>query len=118
MLKTGDGWRIGWDAQADLFKGLVGTDDWALELTEAEMQDFCRLAGQLTETMCQMQGELMPEEKIACNMESDLVWLEAEGYPDAYDLHLIVLTGRRGEGHWAAPSIPHLMHAIQTLKVF
>jgi hypothetical protein len=118
MLKTGEGWRVGWNADADVFKGLVGTDDWALELTEAEMQDFCRLAGQLAETMSRMQRELMQEEKIACELESQLVWLEADGYADAHTLHLMLLTGRRGEGYWTAAAVPALLQAIQTLNVF
>jgi hypothetical protein len=118
MLKTGEGWRVGWNADADVFKGLVGTDDWALELTEAEMRDFCRLAGQLAETMLQMQRELMQEEKIACELETELVWLEADGYPEAYTLHLMVLTGRRGEGYWTATAVLSLLQAIQTFEVF
>ena len=43
VLKSGKGWRIGWNPTAIEFKGLVGTDNWAIELTEAELNDFCRL---------------------------------------------------------------------------
>jgi len=118
IIKSGPGWRVGWDSSADEFKGLVGTDDWALELTEAEMNDFCRLLNQLVETIAQISSELMEEETIACELESDLLWLEVKGYPDAYNLHLILHTGRRGEGHWSASTVPELIQAIQLLKVF
>ena len=118
LLKTGAGWRIGWDPNAAEFKGLVGGDDWALELSEAELSDFCRLLGQLAETMDQMTGELMDEERISCELESSLLWIEAEGYPQDYGLRLILNTGRRGEVSWTASAVPGLIQAAQMLKVF
>jgi hypothetical protein len=118
FLKSGSGWRIGYDPEAVEFKGLVGTDDWALELTEAELDDFCRLLGQLVDTMKHMATELMDEEAIACEVESDRLRLEAEGYPQAYTLHLIVLNGRRAEGRWFAQVVNDLFQATCSLKVF
>ncbi len=118
LLKSGFGWRIGWNPGALEFPGLVGTDDWSLELTAAELADFCRLVQQLAETMNQMRQELMDEEAIACEVESDLMWLEAEGFPQAYNLHLILQTGRRGEGYWQAEAVPALMQAARSLKTF
>ncbi len=118
IIKSGPGWRLGWDAAAAEFQGLVGADDWALELTAAELNDFCRLLTQLVATMAQMSHELMDEEKIACEAESDRLWLEAEGYPEAYGLSLMVLTGRRGEGHWDAAAVPALAQAARSLELF
>ena len=113
LIKSGSGWRIGWNPNATEFKGLVGGDDWAIELN-----DFCRLLGQLGESMSQLKSELMDEEKIACEVESNLLWMEVEGYPHAYNLHLILNTGRRGEGSWAASAVPGLVQAAQILKIF
>lgn len=118
LLKSGQGWRIGWDPDAIAFNGLVGADDWSLELTNAELDDFCRLVDQLAATMHQMREQLMAEEAIACEVESDRLWLEADGFPHAYSLHLIVLSGRRAEGHWAAAAVPSLIDATRSLKVF
>jgi hypothetical protein len=118
QLKSGVGWRLGWDGEADAFQGLVGGDEWAIELTGAELDDFCRLATQLAETMGQMSQELMEEERISCEAESELLWLEAEGYPHAYSLRFMVLTGRRGEGGWSEAEVPELIRATQSLKVF
>jgi len=39
VIKSGLGWRVGWNPNAVEFKGLVGGDDWAIELTEAELID-------------------------------------------------------------------------------
>jgi Domain of unknown function (DUF1818) len=117
LLKSGAGWRLGWDADAPEFKGLIGGDEWSIELTVAELQDFLRLSEQLSRTMQQMANELMDEETIACEAESDLIWLEVEGYPHTYSLRLILLSGRRGEGFWSAAALRELMQALQTLQV-
>lgn len=118
LVKSGPGWRIGWNPEAPEYKGLVGSDAWAIELTEAEFNDFCRLLGQLLETMNQMASELMDGEKIACEAESDLLWMEVEGYPDTYSLRFILNTGRRCEGNWSETVVPDLVQAAQMLKVF
>lgn len=118
LVKSGPGWRIGWNPNTEEFKGLVGGEDWAIELIEAELNDFCRLLGHLADTMSQMTAELMDEEKIACEAESDLIWMQVEGYPNAYSLHLILNTGRRAEGCWPAAAVPGLVQAAQVLKVF
>lgn len=118
LLKNGSGWRLGWNPNATDYRGLVGGNDWAIELTEAELDDFCRLLSQLAETMNQMASELMDEEKIACEAESDLLWMEVEGYPSSYTLRFILNTGRRYEGSWVAQAVPGLVQAAQSLKVF
>jgi Domain of unknown function (DUF1818) len=118
LIKSGSGWRIGWKPDAPEFKGLLGTDDWAIELTEAELSDFCRLLIQLADTMKQLATELMDEERIACEAESDLLWMEVEGYPHAYNLRFILNTGRCAEGQWNASAVPGLLQATGILKVF
>lgn len=118
LIKSGAGWRIGWNPVASKYKGLVGTDEWAIELTEAELNDFCRLLTQLADTMKQLATELMDEEKIACEAESDLLWMEVEGYPHAYSLRLILNTERCAEGKWDTSAVSELLAASRTLKVF
>jgi hypothetical protein len=118
IIKSGCGWRIGWNPNADKYKGLVGSDLWAIELTEPEFNDFCRLLIQLVDTMTQMQAELMAEERIACEAESDLLWLEVEGYPHAYSLRLILNQGRCCEGNWAEGVAKELAQAVSMLKLF
>ncbi|MBD1906607.1 DUF1818 family protein [Funiculus sociatus GB2-A5] len=118
VVKSGLGWRIGWNPNTSEFKGLVGGEDWAIELTEAELTEFCRLLEQLAQSMAQSADELMDEEKISCEAESDLLWMEVEGYPHAYSLRFILNTGRRAEGNWSADAVPGLVQATQVLKVF
>lgn len=118
ILKTGRGWRLGWNPEASEFHGLVGGDTWAVELTQGEFDDFCRLLGQLAETMTQMAQELMDEEKIACEVESDWLWMQVEGYPHAYTVQFILNTGRRAEGSWSVDAVAELVQATKTLKIF
>jgi Domain of unknown function (DUF1818) len=114
-LKSGAGWRIGWNPESESFPGLIGTDDWAIELKPAELDDFCRLALQLAATMQTMQAELMDEEVITLEATSTALWLEVEGLPSAYELRLIVQTGRQAEGVWGTAAVPGFLAAIREL---
>jgi Domain of unknown function (DUF1818) len=117
VLKSGAGWRIGWNPGTE-YQGLVGSDNWAFELTAKELADFCRLLGQLVDNMRSIQSELMDEENIACEAESELVWMQVAGIPSKYSLRLILNTGRGCEGNWAAESVPDLVAAVDSLKFF
>ncbi len=118
FIKQGPGWRIGWNEESVIYKGLVGSDDWAIELTETEFRDFCRLVLQLGETMEQMQAELMDEETITCEVQSDLIWLEVVGFPSAYSLRLLVEQGRRCEGNWQESAVKAMTAAIPVFNGF
>lgn len=109
LLKSGKGWRIGWNPTAS---------EWAMELTEAELNDFCRLLGQLVQTMSQIAGELMDEERISCEAESEFLWMEVKGFPHSYELRLILNRGRRCEGYWSESAAGELAQATQILKIF
>ena len=50
--------------------------------------------------MEQIATELMDSERIAIAAESDLMWIEAEGFPDNYSLRLILHQERRCEVNW------------------
>jgi hypothetical protein len=116
-LRTGRGWRLGYRPQSP-YPAMVGGEDWALELTAEELADFCRLLNQLANAMAQMKLELMPEEKIACEADSNLLWLGVSGYPDRYDLRLILQTGRQAEGNWSAGTVEPLLAAARQIFPF
>ena len=118
MLKKGNGWRIGWNSDALVYKGLIGGQDWAFELTEAEMQDFLRLLLQIDQAIADIHEHLMDEETITCEVESELMWLGATGYPDNYSLRIILSQQRSCEGNWAENAISPLITASQSLHLF
>ncbi len=115
QLLSGEGWRIGFRSDAELYKGLVGADSWAIELTGDEFRDFCKLVSQLAETMQVMASELSDGEKICCTLETEEICLEVNGYPHAFNLHFQLLTGRRSEGLWDESAVPFLVAAIAHL---
>lgn len=112
QVRSGKGWRLGWHPHADQFKGLVAGDTWAIELTANEFKDFIRLAQQLSTTMTAMTEQLMDEEKLSCEQETETIWIEAEGFPRCYSLRFMLLTGRRGEGEWPNTVVPKLLEAL------
>ena len=111
-LKSGDGWRIGWNPTAEEFCGLVAGDLWSIELTAEEFADFCRVAQQLGKTMSAMAEQIMDEETLSCEQETEVIWLEAEGFPQKYSLRFILRAGRRGEGEWPASVVASLLAAL------
>jgi Domain of unknown function (DUF1818) len=117
VVRSGAGWRIGWHPAAPEFPALVGTDDWAIELTAAEWADFVRLTQQLAATMTAMQAELMDEESIALEAESAALWLAVTGFPSAYELRLILQSGRRAEAAWAVMAVPGLVAALSEFAI-
>ena len=117
VLKSGAGWRVGWNP-TNTHPGLVGSDDWAFELTAAEFADFDRLLKQLVDSMRSIQAELMDDENIACEAESNLIWMQVSGTANEYSLRLILNTGRGCEGNLAAEAVPHLISATNSLKFF
>jgi len=116
FIQEGPGWRLGWDPRRPIYPALLGGADWAMELTAEEFQDFRRLAEELVATLKAMADHLMAEEQLTCELESQQVWLEVEGYPHAYGLRFILQGGRRGEGGWPAPAANQVIAAISTLS--
>ena len=112
---SGPGWRLGYSSTALLYPALIGTDDWAIELSSAELADFYRLLYQLADNMQQMKSELMSEEKIDCEVETELLWMQVSGIPSSYSLRLLLHTGRKAEGNWSAAALPEMIAATKRI---
>jgi hypothetical protein len=115
LLKKGQGWRVGWNSEGKTYQGLIGSESWAIELTAKEFQEFYRLLRQLTDSIDLIATELMDEEKITIEAESDLMWLEVEGFFDCYSLRLILHQNRCCEGNWSVGIAPELVLAMQRI---
>jgi hypothetical protein len=118
ILKQGQGWRLGVNPDLSPYSCLVGGGDWAVELTQAEFEDFRRLIQELRQTIAAIAPELMAEERISCGVESERLWLEGEGYAQGYDLRLILHQGRRAEGQWPASVLPEFFVALDQITIF
>jgi hypothetical protein len=88
-----------------------------VELTQAEFDDFRRLTQELRQTVLAIAPELMAEERIGCELDSQTLWLEIEGYPQAYELRFILHQGRRAEGQWPASVLPEFFVALDQIHI-
>ena len=111
-IKSGSGWRLGWNSIAEEYCGLVAGERWAIELTATEFYDFCRCTRSLAKTMQSMASQLMDEETLVCEQETSTVWLEVDGFPTAFSLRFILLSGRKGEGEWPPIAASELISAL------
>jgi hypothetical protein len=118
VIKQGLQWRVGWKPEASTYPALLGGADWAIELTAPELQEFQNLLQHLIHSLEQIAPELMDEEKITCEAEGRLLWMEVQGYPHSFSLHFILNTGRRAEGSWPATVTPEVIQALNTLEGF
>jgi hypothetical protein len=131
-LLTGQGWRLGYalsfhaqQAPQDSFQnlgylGLVGGDNWALELSDLEFQEFCRLTLQLQSAMSSMVAELSDQESLSCKAQSDRLTIQVSGFPNAFNLYFCLtchLTGRKAEGSWTDEVVTELLQAIQEISL-
>jgi len=115
LLKKGQGWRIGWHPEAEKYQALIGNNAWAIELTAREFKELYRLLVQISETMEQIATELMDSERIAIAAESEVMWIEAEGFPHLYSLRLIFHQERRCEVNWDEGVAPELILAMRRI---
>ncbi len=104
---------MGHSPDAEIFVGLVGAENWAIELNIQEFKDFCRITRQLVETMATMKAELSEGETLTCSAQTADISLEASGLGDNFTIHLQLLNDRRAEGIWTSKAISELLNAVK-----
>ena len=117
-IKAGEGWRVGWNPEANPYQGMVAGDGWAIELTTAEFQDLAKFSVDLEQAIAAIAAELMDEERITCEAESHHIWVEATGFPGNYSLRFLLLTGRGAEGEWPPAIVPAVQLALRSVQIF
>ncbi|NJM49249.1 MAG: DUF1818 family protein [Alkalinema sp. RU_4_3] len=117
LLSQGPGWRVGYNPSAEVYSALVGDDHWAFELTAAELADLRRLANQLVSSLQAIAPELMAEETIELEAESDRLWVSIEGTVQTYQLRLILQQARCAEGSWESHAIPDFLQALSEIAI-
>jgi hypothetical protein len=58
----------------------------------------------------------MAEERISIEAESDLIWLEIEGFSSSYSLRMLILNNRNVEGNWSANIVGELVAIARTFQ--
>jgi hypothetical protein len=115
-LLSGEGWRVGHSPDAETFVGLVGAENWAIELNYQEFEDFKLLSRQLIETIAITKSELSDQETLTCSAQTNHIHIEASGLGDRFTIHLQLLNGRRGEGIWTDTAIAQLLDAVKQIS--
>lgn len=113
FLRQGSGWRVGYRA-GQAFPALLGSDVWALELTESEWQAFVAGIQHLAAAMTAAKDYLMAGEGITLEHTSEGLTLTVTGDPQAYRLFVQLHYGRRGEGLWDPDAVGPLLQAIES----
>ncbi|MDX2273209.1 MAG: DUF1818 family protein [Cyanobacteriota bacterium] len=114
-LWKGAGWRLGRQPHHPPYTTLLGSDDWAMELTEAEWQAFCQALQQLRHQWQVMRPHLMAEESLTLEQGLDLLTLIATGEPDHFRLYLRLHQGRASEGVWSPSAVAGLVQQVDRL---
>lgn len=107
-LIQGSGWRWGWNGE----RGLIGGEDWAMELSPEEWWDWCRRCDQIWSTWQTLQAHLMPGENLTLEQHSPLLTLILTGSSEQMTLYVQLHTGRVAEGQWQGAAVYSLLASV------
>ena len=120
MIKQeGPGWRIIKDSSRDNFSTLVGGDSWAIELNESEWQTLVKVVIELSDQYKDIKNQLMGDEDITLEMESNpwLAILKGDQY--GWNLKLVLYSegslNRGAEVFWPRDVTFQLVNAMRKM---
>ena len=124
QVLEGDGWRLLVDPARHPFPVLIGGEDWAAELTWAEVQELRQLAAELERQLLAIADQLMPEEQIDLELERALnpgsQWMELEGDCRSWSLRFVLTPApglRALEAGWGPQASAAITAALQGLAL-
>ena len=90
IKKEGPGWRIIRDSSRDNFSTLIGGEYWAIELNQFEWETLAKVVIDLSDQYKDIKDQLMGDEDITLEMESN-PWLAIlKGDQHGWNLKLIL----------------------------
>ena len=119
IKKEGPGWRIIRDSSRNNFSTLIGGETWAIELNEAEWKTLVKVIIDLSDQYKNIKDQLMGEEDITLEMESN-PWLAIlQGDQHGWNLKLILESNdslnRGAEVSWPRTVTFHLVNALRKM---
>ncbi len=115
----GQGWRLAKDPSRKPFSVLIGGENWAFELTEAEGFSLASLVSELMGQHHALINHLMDEESICLEKENGSWWGCLEGDKNSWSLQVIFSgvgnTSRGVEFGWPSPSAEAVAKAMRTM---
>ncbi len=88
------------------------TTTWTIEFSPVEWEQFVQQFRTLAQTWQSIQEELMPEEALTLDSESETIRLQAEGQPEQWGMWLQLCSGRKVEGYLDFPLVMELLRRI------
>ena len=119
IKKEGPGWRIIRDSSRENFSTLVGGESWAIELNQSEWETLVKVVIDLSDQYKKTKDQLMDEEDITLEMESN-PWLGIlKGDKNGWKLKLILdprdSLSRSAEFSWPRSVTSNLLNAMRTM---
>ena len=114
----GEGWRLAWRLDQQLFCVLIGGKGWAAELTAAEASALAAAVADLTREHQALVDQLLAEEAISLELERGPWWLALEGDRQQWSLKGVLSpdSGLRAlEVSWGVDASPAICQALQRL---
>jgi Domain of unknown function (DUF1818) len=90
----------------------LGCSTWTVEFSPAEWEQFVQQFRTLAQAWQGMQQELMPEEALTLDSESETIRLQAEGQQEAWGMWLQIRSGRRVEVYLNPSLVIELLERI------
>tara|TARA_Y100001968_G_scaffold215749_1_gene198473 strand:+ start:130 stop:510 length:381 start_codon:yes stop_codon:yes gene_type:complete len=119
IKKEGPGWRIIRDSSRDNFSTLIGGESWAIELNQYEWETLVKVVIDLSDQYQDIKAQLMGEEDITFELESN-PWLAIlKGDQHGWNLKLILASNdslnRGAEVSWPRTVTFDLINAVRTM---
>ena len=119
IKKEGPGWRIIRDSSRDNFSTLIGGESWAIELNQYEWETLVKVVMDLSDQYKDIKDQLMGEEDITLELESN-PWLAIlKGDQNGWNLKLILDSNdslnRGAEVSWSRNVTFHVANAMRTM---
>ena len=119
IKKEGPGWRIIRDSSRENFSTLIGGESWAIELNQYEWETLVKVVIDLSDQYKNIKEQLMGEEDITLELESNpwLAILKGDQY--GWKLKLILDSNdslnRSAEVSWPRDVTVHIANAMRTM---
>ncbi len=119
IKKEGPGWRLIRDSSRDNFSTLIGGESWAIELNQFEWKTLVKVVINLSDQYKNIKDQLMGDEDITLELESD-PWLAIlKGDKNGWKLKLILDSSdslnRGAEVSWPKNVTTNVVNAMRTM---
>ena len=119
IKKEGPGWRLIRDSSRDNFSTLIGGESWAIELNQFEWKTLVKVVINLSDQYKNIKDQLMGDEDITLELESD-PWLAIlKGDQNGWKLKLILDSSdslnRGAEVSWPRNVTTNVANAMRTM---